>query len=333
MKEQSSPPDTVDENTVVPVVVETAKPGKDIWDKLAAVAPIFSGVLMFVVGGYFTFTYNQEQLRLQQIQTIEKFIPLLAGDEHNKRAAILAISSLTNTELAGKMASIYASTGTASALQTLAENGTAHDKVVASNALATTLEKLASREGKLGEIESALKDEVQQNGAKQSASPGEVAKSLSQLAELYMLQGQYTLAEPLFERALSLNRQAFGDRDPRVNASCSALAQLYRLKGEPDKAAFCLKQAQELAGIPDSGPPQSDKQAEAQPSQAKPEDSHSLDKKAQETAQSESKPETKQSAKSETEKPSEVANPQPAQAAEGSEKKLESAIASPESTL
>ncbi|CAM6000539.1 unnamed protein product [Sphagnum balticum] len=240
---------------------------------------------MFVVGGYFTYTYNQEQLRLQQIQTIEKFIPLLAGDEHNKRAAILAISSLTNTELAGKMASIYASTGTASALQTLAENGTAHDKVVASNALATTLEKLASKEGKLGEIEAALKDEVQQNGAKPSASPQEVAKSLSQLAELYMLQGQYTLAEPLFERALSLNKQAFGDRDARVNASYSALAQLYRLKGDPERASSYLKQAQELAGMPDSNTSQSDKQAEAQSLQAKPEDSHTVDKKSLETAQ------------------------------------------------
>jgi hypothetical protein len=66
----------------------SSKPPKDIWDKIAALAPIISGMLIFVMGGYFTYSYNQQQLRVQEIQTIEKFIPHLMGNDQSKRAAI-----------------------------------------------------------------------------------------------------------------------------------------------------------------------------------------------------------------------------------------------------
>lgn len=64
----------------------TVKPVKDNWDKIAAVAPIISGMLIFLMGGYFTYAFNQQQLRLQEIQTIEKFIPHLMGNEQSKKA-------------------------------------------------------------------------------------------------------------------------------------------------------------------------------------------------------------------------------------------------------
>jgi len=126
---------------------------KDNWDKLAAVAPIISGMLIFLMGGFFTYTFNQQQLRLQEIQTIEKFIPHLMGNEQSKKAAILAIKNLTNAELATKFASIFASSGTVSALQTMAESGTAHDKTVAESALNEALHSLAERESKLSTLE------------------------------------------------------------------------------------------------------------------------------------------------------------------------------------
>src|SRR4030095_2171038 len=83
-------------------IAKSAKVKKDGWDKIAAAAPIISGILISAMAGYFTFTYNQQQLRLQEIQTIEKFIPHLIGSEKSKKAAILAMSSLANTELAAR---------------------------------------------------------------------------------------------------------------------------------------------------------------------------------------------------------------------------------------
>src|SRR6185369_10701631 len=90
-------------------------PRKDGWDRLAALAPIFSAMIIAVIGACFTWSYNQQQLKVQQIQTIERFIPHLIGSEQSKRAAILAISSLGDARLAGKVASIFASSGTVSA--------------------------------------------------------------------------------------------------------------------------------------------------------------------------------------------------------------------------
>src|ERR1700757_2317233 len=94
-------------------VLQNAKVHKDWWDRVYAVAPIFSAVIIACTGAYFTWTYNLQQLKLQEIQTIEKFMPHLAGDEREKRAAILAISSLGNAKLAAKVASVFASSGTA----------------------------------------------------------------------------------------------------------------------------------------------------------------------------------------------------------------------------
>ena len=153
-KENNSSISEIEAVTVAPEPV--ARVPKDNWDKLAAVAPIVSGALIFLMGGYFTYSYNQQQLRLQEIQTIERFIPHLMGNNQSKRAAILAISSLTNAELASKFAQIFASQGTVSALQSIAETGSDKEKTVATTALAQALENLAARESRLNEMESAF---------------------------------------------------------------------------------------------------------------------------------------------------------------------------------
>jgi Tetratricopeptide repeat len=219
-------------NAIQLPVKSSERPPKDVWDKMTAIGPIISGLITLAVGGYFTYVFNEHQLRLLEIQTIEKFIPRLAGDEQSKRAAILAISTLTSTELASKMAGIYASSGTASALESIAENGNEKDKQIATKALAATLEKITDNQTRLTDIEKIFKDEIQKADSNKDTSPGELAGSLDKLAETYLVQGQYALAEPLFQRSLALRQQAFGNDSSEVRKSLKALADLYRLKGD-----------------------------------------------------------------------------------------------------
>jgi len=208
------------------------RPKKDVWDKLTAIGPIISGLITLAVGGYFTYIFNEHQLRLLEVQTIEKFIPRLAGDEASKRTAILAISTLTSTELASKIAAIYASSGTASALESIAENGNEKDKQIASKALATTLEKIADSQTRITNMETVFKEDIQRADANKDTKPGELADKLDKLAETYLVEGQYALAEPLFHRSLVLRQQTFGNDSGEARKSLKALADLYRLKGD-----------------------------------------------------------------------------------------------------
>lgn len=198
------------------------RPNKDAWDKLGAVAPIVSGLLIFVMGGWFTYTYNQQQLRLQEIQTIEKFIPHLMGNDQSKRAAILAISSLTNAELATKFAGIFSSPGTVSALQSLAENGTQKDKNIATDALARALENLAARESRLNEIETAFHkaatgSSVNAGKADNPLDQIEEAQKLERLAITLRERGHLGASESLLKQAVNVRLRATGDSRDVVN--------------------------------------------------------------------------------------------------------------------
>jgi hypothetical protein len=136
------------------------KSQKDFWDRLTAVSPIIAASIMALIGAYFTYSYNQQLVRVQEIQTIEKFIPHLTGDEKAKRAAILAISSMGNAPLAAKVARMFASEGTAS--RSIAATSESKDKEVVEQALKTTLNALADRyraEGKSEAMEEFKRSE------------------------------------------------------------------------------------------------------------------------------------------------------------------------------
>lgn len=224
-----------------------ARHHKDIWDKMAAVAPIVSGILIFLMGGFFTYSYNQQQLRLQELQTIERFIPHLTGDEQSKKAAILAISSLTTTELAGKIAALFASSGTVSALKTIAENGDDKQKTAASTALAQALENLAARESKLQDLEQAYKSGVEQDiSTGQPVDAPAEPNGLIRLANAYKARGQYDLAAQLLIRSLTLEEKLFGSDNEAIVDGLKELADVYRLKGATKEADQCLKRAGEI---------------------------------------------------------------------------------------
>jgi hypothetical protein len=222
------------------------RPPKDIWDKIGALAPIISGLMIFVMGGYFTYSFNQQQLRLQEIQTIEKFIPHLMGNDQSKRAAILAISSLTNAELAGKFAQIFASKGTVSALQSLAENGTESDKSSASTALAKALENIAARESKLNEMETSFQQALNEKTSTGKSEGGldqvEEANRLEHLAEMCKGRGQLNVAESLLKQAVNIRIRVQLPSDAKeVVATLKKLADTQLAAGNREESDSSLK--------------------------------------------------------------------------------------------
>ncbi|MDZ4834637.1 MAG: hypothetical protein SGJ27_12735 [Candidatus Melainabacteria bacterium] len=105
---------------------------RDFWDKLTAISPILSGVAIALSALLCTYQYNQQQIKLQEAQTVEKFIPHLMGNDTSKRMAILAMKTLVNTDLAAKYAAMFPSEGTLSALKTIAKNGDNQDRRIIS---------------------------------------------------------------------------------------------------------------------------------------------------------------------------------------------------------
>ena len=197
------------------------KSKKDFWDQMMSMSPIISAIIIACVGSYFTYTYNQQQLKVQEIQTIEKFIPHLVGDEKSKRAAILAISSLGNDNLAARVASIFASEGTASALQSIAQKSDPKDRQVVQDALYKTLDALADKYRDGNNFEEAIHTIKKELALKEAAfgkdSP-ELAESLAKLGALYDSHGEHELAEMEFSRVASLKRGSNAGSDQAASS-------------------------------------------------------------------------------------------------------------------
>jgi hypothetical protein len=97
---------------------------KDAWDKFHSVSTFSSGVLIALIGLYFTHSYNERQsereanmqaqnIKLQEMQTAEKYIPYLArGNEEERKAAVIMIRHLASEKLAIAVVEAYPSKGT-----------------------------------------------------------------------------------------------------------------------------------------------------------------------------------------------------------------------------
>lgn len=222
------------------------KPKKDFWDRLGAIAPLISGLLIAGTGVYCSYSFNQQQLKLQEIQTIERFIPHLLGTEKSKQAAIMAMSSLTNTKVAAKMASLFASEGTVSALRTIAATGDSQDRTIANKAMSAALSNMAERyqeEERFEEAEQAYKKSLAIAEETDTSDNADVSYSLDRLAELYKMHGRYKEAEPLLKRALSIRRKAYGDKNLFVAETLKKLSELYSLQGKSKEAQVLLREA------------------------------------------------------------------------------------------
>lgn len=217
---------------------------KDLWDRISAIAPILSGTIIAIGGAYFTVAYNQQQLKLQEVQTIEKFIPHLLGDEKSKRAAILAISSLTNDKLAARVASIFASPGTVSALESIADQS--GDSKALKNSLAHALDNMAESyrmdkryEEAIAAYRKALALQEQTVGPQ---SP-ELIMGLNRLAELSAIHKSFDDAESYLKRATDLEKQHSGADSMQYAAQLRRLASLYREEGLDSKSQSLMNQA------------------------------------------------------------------------------------------
>lgn len=70
-----------------------------------------------------------------------------------------------------------------------------------------------------------------------------VALSLSQLAQVYAVQGKYVEAEPLYGRALKIYQSARGEESLDVAATLNNLGVLHRMHGQYSEAEPYLKRA------------------------------------------------------------------------------------------
>lgn len=270
---------------------QSDRPPKDIWDKTAAIAPIVSGTLIFAMGGICTYNYNQQQLRLQEIQTIEKFIPHLMGNEQSKRAAILAISSLTNAELAGKFAQIFASQGTVSALQSIAENGSEKEKNIAADALARALEKARPHEID-GSYQQALAAPAQLPLGPAEGEDNSEAVKLESLAQICRDRGHLAASETLLKQAASLRLKASGGDSKEAVATLKKLADVQLALGSKDaeqtqRKILSLTEGEKAP--PPVKPPLEESQSQQQQAQTKPDTR--LEQKAEAAQPTELKPE------------------------------------------
>lgn len=138
------------EQRLAKLETEKSEPkSKDLWDKIGVFSGLMSGLIVAAIGFYATYVYDERSKETEkeqkarstiatELQTVEKFIPHLASkDEQTKEAAILAISSLGNTELAAKMAKLFGGAGARSALTAIASSSPSNSKAkeVAQNAL------------------------------------------------------------------------------------------------------------------------------------------------------------------------------------------------------
>lgn len=128
---------------------------RDFWDKLGAISPILSGLLIASGAFMCTYSYNQQQVKLQEAQTIEKFIPHLMGNETSKRMAILCLKSLVNTDLAAKYAAMFPSEGTLSALKQIAKTGDSQDQKIVYLALEKTKNEMSEQQRTVDEATDA----------------------------------------------------------------------------------------------------------------------------------------------------------------------------------
>ncbi len=126
---------------------------KDNWDIVSIISGFFSSVIIAGLGIYFTWNYrkiqeekeaaiNLQQLKVKEVEIVEKFIPYLTGTEEQQEYSILAIKALGNTDLALELTTLYRSKGAVNALSKIEKTSSEPDRVKAQNALSIMFDSL-----------------------------------------------------------------------------------------------------------------------------------------------------------------------------------------------
>lgn len=131
---------------------------KDVWDRIAGVAALLTTIATIalgVAGFWFTHSYNTRQIRISEMQTVEKFIPYLtAENQKQKKWALLVITSLGSPEFVTKLAKIDSSAGTQAAADVVMATGSSNDQ---QELPASVTSKPASSEAQPGAADSKKK--------------------------------------------------------------------------------------------------------------------------------------------------------------------------------
>jgi hypothetical protein len=123
---------------------------KDTWDRISALTPLVTGLIVAIVGGLFTQSQEsrneilkqqeinqanrqaaqdaitkEHQARILELQTIAQLMPFLTSrNENTKQVAITAINELASTPLAIELAKLNKSPGTINAVRQIAAQST-----------------------------------------------------------------------------------------------------------------------------------------------------------------------------------------------------------------
>lgn len=235
------------------------KPAKsrDLWDKLGTVTPLISGVLISGIGIYFTHSNNVTQHKIQEVQTIEKLIPHLTGDDSEKKMAIIAISTLTNPATAAKIAQMFPSKGTVQALRSIADQGTKSEKAVARKALASSLRTLGEGMEAHGEKGAEAQQYYQKALAVEEdvygADSSKTVDTLVKLGRISEKQGDPTSAITYYNRARQILIKNKMEKTRDFSSILKSLSRLYRQTGKMGLANDFKQKSANLDKQIDSG--------------------------------------------------------------------------------
>jgi tetratricopeptide (TPR) repeat protein len=98
----------------------------------------------------------------------------------------------------------------------------------------------------LNQVEESAKETVETRRQLQGEEHTQYAAALTSLANLYYSQGKYSLAEPLYRRALEINKKALGTSSADYANNLIYLARLLRYSGKPAQGEAMLLEASEI---------------------------------------------------------------------------------------
>ncbi|MCA9816968.1 MAG: tetratricopeptide repeat protein [Cyanobacteria bacterium HKST-UBA01] len=230
---------------------------RDLWDKLGTLTPLISGVLISGIGIYFTHSNNETQHKIQEVQTIEKLIPHLTGDDAEKKMAIIAISTLTNPETAAKIAQMFPSKGTVQALKSIADQGDKKEREVAKRALATSFKTLGegmeAHADKGAEAQQYYQKALDVQEDVYGANSTKLVDTLVKLGRLSEKQGKFEEAISFYNRARQTMIHNHMSKTRDFQNILDTLSRLYKQTGKMSLANDFSQKAAALGKDLDSG--------------------------------------------------------------------------------
>ena len=179
--------------------------------------------------------------------------PHLTGDESEKKMAIIAISTLTNPETAAKIAQLFPSEGTVSALKSIASQGTKKEQDVAKKALATSLKTMgtgfANQSGNAtGNLEAKkyYQEALQMQQDVYGADSTKTVDTLVKLGQLSEKQGRYDQAIGYYDSARKTMIANHRNKTSDFKRILHALSRSYKMTGKMGLAKDFTERATSL---------------------------------------------------------------------------------------